>query len=141
MPANEETMGESLDQETGIDNFESLSKLTPNKSNGSLEKLLFAGSQNGTSSSSFREEELSVALRSLPVRAEHEQFIRESVDLILNEAVFEVGHSNFKLSPIIQNNLFLLREVGKIQKFTYFHDKHKTFSLKFNYYYFYDTSS
>ena len=90
MPANEEIMGESLDQETGVENFETVSGLTLNKSNSSLEKLLFSSSQNGTSSSSFEEEELSEALRSLPLRREHEKFIRESVDLILNDAVFEV---------------------------------------------------
>ena len=92
MPANEETIGESFYEETSIKNQDSIyiSGLTSNKSDSSLEKLVLSTPQNGTKTSSGKEE-LSTSLCSLPVRKEHEKFIRESVDLILNDAIFEVG--------------------------------------------------
>lgn len=97
MPANEETMEECLCQEVDCNTFGNTTTtttptMTCNNSNGP--KNLYKNSQNGTKSSStvstsVNDNELAESLRSLPSRREHEKFIRDSVDLILNDAVFE----------------------------------------------------
>lgn len=88
MPANEETMEECLCQEVDCKTYDNTG-LTLNNSNGTTDKSVYKNSQNGTKRQLANDEELLESLRSFPSRREHEKFIRDSVNLILNDAVFE----------------------------------------------------
>lgn len=90
MPANEETMEECLCQEVDCKTYDNTG-LTLNNSNGTTDKSVYKNSQNGTKRQLANDEELLESLRSFPSRREHEKFIRDSVNLILNDAVFEVS--------------------------------------------------
>lgn len=91
MPANEETLGESPDQAVSQTRHNLLQKITENSSNSVRSSSDDEEDcQKDRLGSVPAEDSEECYYKSLPVRQFHEKFIREFVDLLLEDAVFEV---------------------------------------------------